>query len=73
MIERGGYVGKPGQRGPEEIEVPAGKLKALRVRAHEGGTLTSWYAPGVGAIKRVQKLGHQKETAARLLKSFRPK
>jgi hypothetical protein len=54
--------GKRTVHGPEEVEVPAGKFKALRVvREHEGGTLTSRYAPGVGEVKRVEKRGNEKE------------
>ena len=57
---------------PEEIEVPAGKFKALRVVwEHDGGTLTSWYAPGVGEVKRTIKR-NDVETVYRSLKSFTP-
>jgi hypothetical protein len=59
--------------GPEDVQVPAGKFKALRVVwEHDGGTLTSWYAPGVGEIKRVEKRGGQ-DVVTRNLKSFKLK
>jgi hypothetical protein len=41
-------------KGGEEVEVPAGKFKAVRVdRAVDGNELTFalWYAPGVGVVK----------------------
>src|SRR6185436_14508395 len=45
--------GKRTVHGPEEVDVPAGKFKALRVVwERDGATLTSWYAPGVGEVKR---------------------
>ncbi|AMV28090.1 hypothetical protein VT84_27035 [Gemmata sp. SH-PL17] len=66
--------GKRTVYGPEPIEVPAGKFTALRVVwEHEGGRLTSWYAPGVGEVKRVEKKPGGKETVTRLLKSFQVK
>jgi hypothetical protein len=42
----------------EEVEVPAGKFKAVRVEAVRaaGGRevrYTTWYAPGVGVVKHV--------------------
>lgn len=59
--------------GPEAVEVPAGKFQALRVEWEQRGrTLTSWYAPGVGEVKRVETRG-QTETASRVLKSFQLK
>lgn len=58
--------------GPEEVKVPAGKFQALRVVwEREGGTLTSWYAPGIGELKRVEKKNGT-ETVTRSLKSFSP-
>ncbi len=66
--------GKRTIRGPEPIEVPAGKFTAVKVTwEHDGQQLTSWYAPGVGEIKRVEKIGDGKERVTRLLKSFQPK
>lgn len=60
--------------GPDEIEVPAGKFRALRVSWEtESGKHTSWYAPNVGELKRVTKRGDEKEITTRLLKSFTPK
>ena len=51
--------------------MPAGKFKALRVVwESDGRTLASWYAPGVGEVKRVEKFGNGKERTTRLLKSF---
>jgi RNA polymerase sigma factor (sigma-70 family) len=36
----------------EEIEVPAGKFKSVRVETVEsGGTVTRWFAPNVGVVK----------------------
>lgn len=65
--------GKRTVHGPEDVEVPAGKFKALRVVwEHDGGTLTSWYSPGVGEVKRVEKRGGR-EVVTRSLKSFKLK
>lgn len=62
--------GKRTVHGPEEITVMAGKFKALRVVWEQAGsTYTSWYAPGVGEIKRIQKIGDT-TTVRRELKSF---
>jgi hypothetical protein len=59
---------------PEEVEVPAGRFKALRVVwQRDGGTLTSWYAPGVGEVKRVERTGGEPERVTRSLKTFDPK
>jgi hypothetical protein len=59
--------------GPEEVEVPAGKYQALRVVWEQrGGTFSSWYAPGVGEVKRTEKRGDT-ETVRRALKSFEVK
>jgi hypothetical protein len=56
--------------GPEEVEVPAGKYRALKVVWEaEGRTLTSWYAPNVGEVKRTVKTGGA-ERVTRALKSF---
>jgi hypothetical protein len=65
--------GKRTVYGPDEITVPAGKFKALRVVWEQrGGTMISWYAPGVGEIKRVEKRGDT-EIVHRTLKSFQLK
>ena len=48
----------------EEVEVPAGKVKAVRVETEysdNGGPIqkgTSWYARGVGEVKSVYTKGH---------------
>ena len=55
--------------GWEEIEVPAGKIRAMRVDRNDGvGTTvtTYWYAPGVGCVK--WSCGSQ----GREMKSFTP-
>lgn len=65
--------GKRKVYGPEPVEVPAGKFQALRVVwEQEGATLTSWYAPGIGEIKRVIIRGGE-ERVYRSLKSFKVK
>jgi hypothetical protein len=57
--------------GPEEVVVPAGKYRAIRVE-HRGSTngkpstATFWYAPGVGLVKMVTGDTVQE------LKSFKP-
>jgi hypothetical protein len=59
--------------GPEAIEVPAGKFNALRVEwVQAGSRMVSWYAPGVGEVKRIEKVGDE-EVAFRVLKSFKAK
>ena len=66
--------GKRTVHGPEKVEVPAGTFTALRVEwEHAGGKLTSWYAPGVGEVKRVAKIDGDTERVTRLLKSFKAK
>lgn len=38
----------------EEVEVAAGKFKAMKVEKTTGqGTWTTWYAPGVGIVKSI--------------------
>ena len=59
----------------EEVEVPAGKFKAVRVEAEseQGGATrqtTAWYAPVVGLIKTEVELGGRKMVQE--LKSFTP-
>jgi hypothetical protein len=62
--------------GEEEVEVPAGKFKAVRVeRELEVGKVTQrsegWYAPEVGLVKKVfHHLGAAKQVQE--LKSFTP-
>jgi hypothetical protein len=61
--------------GEEEIEVPAGKFKALRVRSewddYYGKKVREelWYAPAVGLIKHVTKSGDRQEVV-QVMKSF---
>lgn len=56
--------------GPEEVSVPAGKFTALRVTwEHNGSKYASWYAPGIGEIKRTVTRGDT-VTVFRVLKSF---
>ncbi|MFM8274984.1 MAG: hypothetical protein ACKODX_22005 [Gemmata sp.] len=58
--------------GPELLEVPAGTFTCLRVVwKRADGTLTSWYAPGVGEVKRVEKPDGENERVLRTLKSFK--
>jgi hypothetical protein len=61
--DAGGLVVKETHKlfGPEEIEVPAGKYKAIRVESKviyanldEPLRYTDWYVPGVGCIKSVR-------------------
>jgi|SRR5947209_7560648 len=78
-------VGPPGQvltfklttGGEEEVEVPAGKFRAVRVEAEAGlpapfavTRTTYWHAPGVGVVKTVEQIkgGDRVE----VLKSFTP-
>ena len=64
--------GKRTASGPEEVKVPAGTFQALRVVWEgDGEGLTSWYAPGVGEVKRVMKR-NGKEAVTRSLYSFSP-
>lgn len=65
--------GKRTVSGPEEVKVPAGTFNALRVDWEQSGAShTSWYAIGVGEVKRVRKLDGT-ETVTRALKSFQLK
>ena len=58
--------------GWEQVEVPAGKYRAIRVERKDhlngelAGTTTYWYAPGLGCIKLITK------GSTRALKSFTP-
>ena len=66
--------GRRTTHGPEPIEVPAGKFVAVRVVLEaDGETTTSWYAAGVGEVKRVVRVGNGPAVVTRSLKSFRPK
>jgi hypothetical protein len=62
--------------GEEEVDVPAGKFKALRVEtsfvsAKERETTVSfWYAPNLGVVKSVSRV-NERETV-QVLKSFKP-
>jgi hypothetical protein len=61
-------------RDPEAVVVPAGKFTAVRVETESGGTTTvSWYAAGVGEVKRVVRREGAKEVVTRSLKSFEAK
>jgi hypothetical protein len=71
--------GQPGKyvfRGDEEVEVPAGKYKALKVEADieftkgQPSRVTYWYAPGVGQVKIVTK--DDKGERVQELKAFTP-
>lgn len=63
--------------GPEEVNVPAGTFKAIRVVTHTGQSdQTMWYAPGVGLVKS-EKYDHwppEKPVGKSkvVLKAFRP-
>jgi hypothetical protein len=62
-------------RGEEDVEVPAGKFRAIRIDSQleiKSRVLTSshWYAPGVGLVKMVSTSGGVDRTQA--LKSFTP-
>jgi hypothetical protein len=60
----------------EEIEVPAGKFKAIRVETESKQSennvtrSTTWYAPGVGPVKTVSQV--RTFEMVRVLKSFTP-
>jgi hypothetical protein len=61
----------------EEIEVPAGKFKALRVEMTQSAApgefiprMTYWYASGIGLVKSVSAQGAKDRTV--VLKSFTP-
>jgi hypothetical protein len=52
----------------EEVEVPAGKFKAVRVETTAGGRATLWFAPAVGLVKVVSGKGD----VVQILKEFKP-
>ena len=60
----------------EDVEVPAGKFKAIRVETEsfvedeKRASASAWYAPGVGLVKSVTRLGTNERTM--VLKSFNP-
>jgi|SRR5262245_19680366 len=60
----------------EEVEVPAGKFRAVRVQVVSGqgfGETTHWYARGVGIVKSVSKKSDRGgEDQVTVLKSFTP-
>lgn len=61
--------------GPEEeVEVPAGKFRAIRVDVTTPhGASSNWYAPGVGLVKTVLKTSDGRESAPiQALRSFVP-
>jgi hypothetical protein len=74
--EKQGQPGKYVFRGEEEVEVPAGKYKALKVEAEIEFTkgrpsqVTYWYAVGVGPVKTVTKNGDSERV--QVLKAFDP-
>ncbi|MBN9517068.1 hypothetical protein J0H58_00890 [bacterium] len=68
-VEVGG--GRRTVSGPDRVDVPAGQFLAAKVVYERGGSqLTSWYAPGVGEVKRVERLADGTETVTRSLRSF---
>jgi hypothetical protein len=76
--EGGGPVGKRTYTSvaEEEVEVPAGKYKAIRIDEtweDRGGPMRSshWFAPGVGLVKQSTFEGST-ETVDFVLKSFKP-
>jgi len=61
----------------EEISVPAGKYQAIPVEetlstAVKGSSITHWYAPRVGLIKSVARVGDSGPSVTTTLKSFTP-
>jgi hypothetical protein len=62
--------------GEEDLDVPAGKFRAVRVEMEsfvedeKRASATAWYAPGVGLVKSVTKLGANERT--QVLKSYKP-
>jgi hypothetical protein len=59
----------------EDVEVPAGKFKAVRIEVEidtqgRPGRSTIWYAPRVGVVKQIHESGARKYT--KVLKSFTP-
>ncbi len=64
--------------GEEEVEVPAGKYKAVKIicryKSSLGdSTLTEWYAKGVGLVKSlsVTKMEKEESKVSRVLKKFK--
>jgi hypothetical protein len=62
-------------RGPEDVEVPAGKYRALRVDAVDGSgddavRWSWWFAPHIGPVKWTYK--HRKNDIVMALKTFTP-
>lgn len=62
--------------GEEEIDVPAGKFKAIRIDIElaidsgKGFQSTIWYAPGVGPVKTISTIKDRERV--QVLKSFTP-
>jgi hypothetical protein len=52
----------------EDVEVPAGKFKAARVKLIDGAESTLWFAPNVGVIKMASTQG----PVVQVLKEFKP-
>ncbi|MBA4066154.1 MAG: hypothetical protein C0501_21040 [Isosphaera sp.] len=63
----GGQKGAFAAHGPDEVEVPAGKFRAVRVEIewNPNTKVTFWFAPGVGVVKNAG-------TIRMGLKSFTP-
>jgi hypothetical protein len=63
--------------GEEEVEVPAGKFKAIRIRQESTlknrsvSRVIDWWAPGRGTVKSRQIYDDGTEVV-RVLKSFKP-
>src|SRR5262249_8826729 len=65
--------------GPEEVKVPAGTFKAIRVVSipadGTGWPSTVWYAPGVGVVRSTSEVrlgGERPKSVESVLKSFTP-
>ncbi len=56
--------------GPEEVRVPAGTFKAIRVE--QRGNMTVWYAPSVGEVKVRTVSTRTRMIRDMVLKSFKP-
>jgi hypothetical protein len=52
----------------EDVDVPAGKFRAVRVTLTDGAESTLWFAPEVGVIKMASTQG----PAVQVLKEFKP-
>jgi hypothetical protein len=52
----------------EDVEVPAGKFRAVRVKLTDGAESTLWFAPNVGVVKMASTQG----PVVQVLKEFKP-